>query len=463
MTSRDGLVHKSSSKKGSSDKNNSDIWFVLEEKRKGSLFFGDEFQACFQGEEPALLFSLPLLDHGEVRDLSLIIETGQRCIILPSQIKKVSITYDQYSFLILWLLEQGLVIYPSELLAIVLEKMRGNRGDHSIEDNLKIFKDSLESTLHQSNFKTLEVAPLERPVLYTLSDKKSKKATLGIKKTKAMFSLLRQVLFLHLRGGWMPEMNEKIEGGLGSLCRSVLFPKSFQAKEKSAPAFDAGTDGNLVCVTDFEWSGERVYFDPNHPLDVIYLMNRLSAKPSPENGQKYTIGVEDRSIITIPLQEGHLMEHMFTPERLGKDKRFQQLTQGATSERSMPKDTKIISYLEYLYFISALKTCQNLAGVTHDLFDLLYTKYILPCQLYNSLHIIDYLSGRGWKTLSRSEGNGKIFSHVLDLTVGARYPMDMMVWVHGGPSSSPLIFKEDSELRFVPSLAKIGRTNQILK
>lgn len=439
--------------------------FVLSDgENGGSFLFGPDKKACFMAENPAALYCYSSEEQrsllSQLQSSPLLLQEHEEVKLIEGEkFKSVSISYEMYSYLILWLLEEGYLAYPSDLLASILQRPQFFASANR-EKNLK---DLLKKEIWEKNFEDVKIGNEE---LYSLICKQ-KKTRVGpkiVKAAKLMQQSLKETLLIHLRGGWFPSLNEKIKGGLGPRCRSVLFASGKQMRvAPTSPLFNNNTDGPLVCIVNFEEKGKRAYFDPKKPTDIHILVNRIVADSSVVEG-KHCIGVEDQSsYFVVPLREGddHPLAHMFTQKKLDQDKRFKQLlidfTPGKPKvERLMPQDTKVVTYHEFLYFLSALKACQSLAGVPEDLFEFLYTNYIVLCKTYTPITIINYLANSGWKnmTINKSRENQQIIDQMgISSHIGSK--KSVHVWFHVKSSSADnktqTLFEEDGDIRFILS------------
>jgi hypothetical protein len=450
------------------------VLFVLSNgENGGSFLFGSSEKACFLSENPSTLYHFPndrdqrtlfpwqpsfLAQQQHYEELKL--AEGEK-------LQTVNISYELYSYFIFWLLEEGYVAYPSELLVSILQQSSSSYND-------KTFKEILKKEIGKSSFEEVKIGTEE---LYSFVSKKNKDkkrvGPKGVKVAKLMQQALKEICLIHLRGGWFPSINEKLKGGLGSRCRSVLFASGKHMRvSPSSPLFDQKTDGPLICIVNFEEKGRRVYFDPRKPSEIHCLVNRMVADASMPEG-KHCIGVEDQSsYFVVPLREGddHPLAHMFTQKKIDQDKRFKQLIQDLTPgktkvERLMPQDTKVVTYHEYLYFISALKACQTLAGVPEDLFEHLYTNFIIQCKPYTPITMISYLAKSGWRnmTIKRSRENQQIIDQMgLAHQIGTKNSVH--IWFHVKPPNAggQDFFEEDGDIRFILSPHEQRKLSKIL-
>jgi hypothetical protein len=443
----------------------SSIIFVLVRANKDafSFLFGKQDQTCFQSEEAGVLYSLNKIKGLVDKYTRNVNKVSAHCIKDAASLssiankKEVIITYELYSYFLLWLVEQGLVSYPSELLEAVL-KLIPEENDQGLSHDKreKIFKDRekiMRENLYTLLYKNYRVDKLNygksKKKSFIINDmKKGKGKYLGPKtkiETEKMCLLIRQVFFLHVRGGWFSTVNNQKHKGLGLRSRSVLF-----SKVVDAPMFKNGTDDPYVCIMDYMGEGERVYFDPSSPLEIVFKIDRITSLPTADKPGQYFIGIEDKDTpLWVPPKEGenNKLASNFTKEFLENDKRFQQLVKGFTAGKTrvdynMSSNTKIISFLEYIYFISVLDMCNNIAGLPIDIFEHLYDVYITTCKKYDPKVILSLLEEHGWKRTFIVNKDIKRMGEV-----AINYSPNGYMWVHMNKDDPT---KEDIAMRIAP-------------
>ena len=425
----------------SENEERSSILFVLikTNEQAFSFLFGKVDQTCFQSEEPGVLYSLNrvkgLLDVKVRRVNKLSVPCIKDDIPTIPNKREVAMTYEFYSYFLLWLLEQGLVSYPSESLEGVLKAMPVDVSSKKTElemekirkEREKLFRENLDSYLKNNTLVEKKSSGKDKILqkdLFYINRKKSnnaKKIFLGPRyklEIENMLYLIRQVFFLHLRGGWFSTLNNRIKKALGARSRPVLF-----SKINEGPNFQEKIDDNLVCILDYDGKGERVYFDPKSPMEIIVQIDSISSLPTPEKPGQYLVGLEDKAAsIWVPSKEKNI-----TQEFLDKNKRFQYLLSNFTPNKkyNMGIDTKIITHSEYFYLISVLNSCDKLSGIPHDIFEMLYTDYITVCRKYDPFVILNAMKEKGWK---RFPATKKDLTR-LDLDTKP-YSSTVYVWVH---------------------------------
>ena len=488
---------------GSSAKRTASYLFVLKRDDPaagGSLLFGPSELACFEAENPGVLYPL-----SQVKEKRLMIKSdipyplrvgvGDNSLEANAATNEVEISYNDYSYFLLWLLEEGQLCFLSEILAWALghlNKTAVNIRETTLRAMLNREKYSLRGKYERQILKVND--ELDNTLgLFSIKAKSNSGtktiAVSGPKNTKsecyAWMDRLRKIFFFHLRSGWFPSMNEGIVGGLGKKCMHTLFRKL--DAQKDPPAFPNGTDGSLVCVADYRFGDnqKRVYFDPSSPFKLNYAMNRMSKNPDPAHPHQKSIGFEDTStFFWLPVMDGEIaptdpMINSFTKDKLDHDLRYQQLKTDLaggsnTVGRFMPEDTKVITFTEYLQFVNTLIFCFHLTSVPKALFNDLYKRFMVPCKSYSAIDILEFLSAHGWKILvcnsddtAKKKKINKVFKlHGKDMLTNSKKIIQVVVWVRVREityNSEQYFQEEDATQRMIPSKENITLMEKLEK
>lgn len=478
--------------------------FVLKHDN-GSLLFGPTEQACFEAENPGVLYPVSRfkqLAPGIQRDTSLPLQEGgdhdNDSLEATSDTKIIEINYNDYSYFLLWLLEHGQLSYPSEILEDLFKTIATTTQEVREETMRTLLLrniDSLQGKFRRKMFSSADELDASR-IFYSFDMINAKKKDQG-KDTKIIgpknnktetnewMDRLRNCFFLHLRGGWFPQMNENIKGGLGKRCRKTLFRKCDM--DDTLP-FSNGIDENKVCITNFKdnWGQRRVYFDTSSPFTIIYAINRIYKNRPEMDSRKKKIGFEDMpipyllpSIPGLDLPSKNFIDNHYDSDYLSHDKRYQQLLTDLsehkeTAGRSMPSDTKVITLNEYFTFVKTLSLCFHMTAVPPDLFQYLYDNFIVPNKSYSAMEIVQYLSDHGWKMMSCNHAdtpNKKKLNKILNLkgpqalTI-SRHVSTYVAWVHVHETvkQSKKYYQEDDDAkRIIPSKHHVSLLEKIEK